>query len=290
MSCPTVSFEIFPPKTMPASFKLWECMARLRAFDPKYISVTYGAQGGVQDQTRDTALAVMEQTDLPVAGHLTAARASKADVLARADGFAQAGIRDIVALRGDPDTPGAAFEPHPEGFSSSVDLVSALAETGKFDKIRVGAYPEAHPCSTSCQQNIDFLKAKIDAGASEAITQFFFEAETFLRFRDACADAGITAPIIPGILPIANWKKARSFATRCGASVPLWLDEAFAKATRDDRQELLSLAVTSELCSTLVEEGADHLHIYTLNSPRLTERLCLALGLEAKVAQIRDVA
>lgn len=287
MSAPRVSFEIFPPKNVKASFKLWECMARLSAFEPDFISVTHGPQGSAL--TRDTAMAVREQTELPIAGHLTAARASKAEVLARADQLAEAGIRDIVALRGDPETPGSAFDAHADGFRDSVELVEALAKTGKFN-IRVGAYPEAHPCSTSWQQNIDFLKAKFDAGANEAITQFFFEADTFLRFRDACADAGITAPIIPGILPIANWKKLQSFAERCGASLPSWLEDAFAKAVRDNRQDLLSIAVTSELCSDLMEEGVDRFHIYTLNMPHLTERLCLALGLTPKRVDLRNVA
>lgn len=289
MSRPAVSFEIFPPATVPASFKLWDSLSRLQYFAPEFISVTYGAQGSTQDITRDTAMAVMEQTDLPVAAHLTAARASKADVLARAAGFAKAGVKDIVALRGDAETPGAAFEPHPDGFANSIDLIEALADQGDFN-IRVGAYPESHPDAASAKQNIDWLKAKIDAGACAAITQFFFEADTFLRFRDACADAGITAPIIPGILPITNWKRARKFALNCGATVPAWLDQSFETATRDDREELLSLAVTTELCSDLLEEGVDHLHIYTLNSAHLTEQICIALGITPEMPALRNVA
>jgi len=288
MPVPSVSFEIFPPASVKASFKLWDAMARLQAFGPEYLSVTYGAQGGVQDRTLDSALAVMDQTGLPVAAHLTAARASKADVMARATGFAEAGIKDIVALRGDPDR-GAQFEAHPDGFASSVELIAALAKLDAF-KIRVGAYPESHPDAASMSQNIDFLKAKFDAGASEAITQFFFEAETFLRFRDACADAGITQPIIPGILPVTNWKRARKFAGDCGASVPAWLDHGFETAQRDGREELFSLAVTTELCDTLVDEGVEHLHIYTLNTARLTERMLTALGLEAQPVSVRNVA
>lgn len=288
MPAPSVSFEIFPPATMTASFKLWDAMARLSTFAPDYVSVTYGAQGSSQDRTLDTARAVTEQTGLPVAAHLTAARASKADVMKRAEGFAAAGITNIVALRGDAETPGAAFEPHPEGFASSIELVRALADTGNF-KIRVGAYPESHASATSMQQNIDFLKAKFDAGASEAITQFFFEADTFLRFRDACDKAGITQPIIPGILPPTNWPRTKSFAERCGASVPDWLDQAFATAIRDERADLLSLAVTTELCSKLTDEGVEHMHIYTLNSAYLTERLCMALGLAPEQPMLRPV-
>lgn len=289
MPVPTVSFEIFPPANVTTSFKLWDSMVRLQAFSPEYLSVTYGAQGGVQERTLDTVKAVMQQTGLPVAAHLTASRQTRAEVMARAQGFADAGISEIVALRGDPETPGAKFEPHPDGFASSLELIKALAELNAF-KIRVGAYPEAHPESASFQQNIDFLKTKFDAGADEAITQFFFEADTFLRFRDACVKAGITQPIIPGILPIGNWTRAKSFAQRCGTSVPDWLDQAFETAKRDDREDLLSLAVTSELCTKLVEEGSDHLHIYTLNSARLTERLCTALGLVPAPVQLRNVA
>lgn len=289
MSRPALSFEIFPPASVPASFKLWESLSRLQYFSPEFISVTYGAQGSTQDITRDTALAVIEQTDLPVAAHLTAARASKADVLARAAGFAKAGVKNIVALRGDADSQDVAFQPHPEGFDNSIELIEALADTQNFN-IRVGAYPESHPDAASQKQNINWLKAKIDAGACEAITQFFFEADTFLRFRDACADAGINAPIIPGILPISNWKRARNFALRCGASVPASLDQAFEKAIRDDREDLLSLAVTTELCSTLLDEGTEHLHIYTLNSAKLTEEICIALGMTPEMPALRNVA
>ena len=289
MPCPSISFEVFPPATLPASFRLWDAMARLQAFQPDYISVTYGAQGSDQTPTLETAQSMIEQTGLPVGAHLTIARASREDVLAQAQRYFEIGVRDIVALRGDGDAPGAPFTPHPEGFTSSVELVEALAAQGRF-RIRVGAYPESHPAAASPQQNIDYLKAKFDAGADEAITQFFFEPQTFLRFRDACAKAGIDKRIVPGILPIANWAKVRRFANSCGASVPAWLDQAFETAVRDDREALLGLAVTTELASKLVEEGVDHLHIYTLNSARLTDQLCTALGVEARPVQLRNVA
>lgn len=289
MTAPTVSFEVFPPANMRASFKLWEAMARLQQFSPEYVSVTYGAQGSAQDGTPDTARAVMEQTGLPVAAHLTAARASKKDVLARAQGFADFGITEVVALRGDAEEPNAPFVPHPDGFESSVELVRALADMNAF-RIRVGAYPESHPSAASEQQNIDFLKAKFDAGAHEAITQFFFEADTFLRFRDRCVKAGITQKIIPGILPVTNWKRARGFAQNCGALVPEWLDQGFDTAIRDGREDLYSLAVTSELCTKLVENGVDHFHIYTLNTARLSEQLCVALGVPITPVAVRNVA
>ena len=173
MPSPSVSFEVFPPATLPASFRLWEAMARLQAFQPDYVSVTYGAQGSDQGRTLEAAQSLIDQTGLPIAAHLTCARASKEEVLAQAGRFYDAGIRDIVALRGDGDAPGAPFAPHPNGFQSSIELIEALASQNRF-RIRVGAYPECHPDAASPQQNIDFLKAKLDAGAEEAITQFFF--------------------------------------------------------------------------------------------------------------------
>ena len=289
MPAPRVSFEIFPPASITASFRLWEAMARLQAFSPDYISVTYGAQGSVQDRTLDTAQAVMQQTGLPIAAHLTSARASRDEVLARAESFADAGIEQIVALRGDPEKPGTDYTPHPDGFQSSIELVKALAAMKRF-RIRVGAYPESHISAASRAQNIDFLKAKFDAGADEAITQFFFQADTFLRFRDECDKAGVKNPVVPGILPPANWTRTRRFAKSCGAHVPGWLDQAFKTARRDQREDLLALTVTSELCSRLVREGVERFHIYTLNSAHLTERLCIALGLNAQQPSLRNVA
>ncbi len=289
MTRPALSFEIFPPANLPASFKLWDTVTRLQAFAPEFLSVTYGAQGSQQGRTAETLRAIHGQTDLRLAAHLTAARASKSDILARAEEFAEMGVTDIVALRGDGAGPGGPFEPHPDGFKSSVELVAALAKTGNYN-IRVGAYPDGHPDAKSAAQNIDFLKAKFDAGATEAITQFFFEPDSFLRFRDACVKAGITNPIIPGILPIANWNRVRGFAERCGAQVPGWLDQAFETAIRDDRHDLLSIAVTTELCSKLLEEGVSHLHLYSLNSARMSEQLCTALGCAPVAPPLRNVA
>ncbi|MCW8844126.1 MAG: methylenetetrahydrofolate reductase, partial [Rhodobacteraceae bacterium] len=168
-------------------------------------------------------------------------------------------------------------------FANSVELIEALSQTGDFT-IRVGAYPDKHPEAADSQADIDWLKRKIDAGASEALTQFFFEPETFLRFRDNCVKAGIDAPIIPGILPIENWKGARNFARRCGTEIPAWVDEAFAKAERDGRTDLLATAICTELCSDLIDEGVDSLHFYTLNRPELTRDVCHALGVTPRVA------
>lgn len=283
-----ISFEFFPPKTLEASFRLWDTIHALAPLEPRFVSVTYGAGGTTRELTREAVGTLHKATGLNVAAHLTCVDASREETLAIADQFAEAGVTEIVALRGDPPKGSGGFTPHPEGFGNSCELISALAETGKFT-IRVGAYPEKHPEATDHAADIDWLKRKIDAGANEAITQFFFEAETFLRFRDACADAGITVPIIPGVLPVENWTGARKFATSCGTRIPAWVDDAFDKAIRDNRQDLLATALATELCSDLIEGGVEDLHFYTLNRPNLTRDVCHALGVTPKVT-LRDVA
>ena len=181
------------------------------------------------------------------------------------------------------------FAPHPDGFANSCELISALADTGHFT-IRVGAYPETHPEAADTSADIDWLKSKIDAGACEAITQFFFEADTFFRFRDACVKAGIEAPIIPGILPIENWQGAKRFAQACGTSVPTWLSAAFERAEQDGRHDLLAIAQATELCSDLIDGGVEQLHFYTLNRPELTRDICHALGVTSRPTSLRQVA
>lgn len=289
MSAPAVSFEVFPPRSIDASFKLWDTAQALAPLAPRFFSVTYGAGGSTRDLTHDAAYTLRKTSGLPVAAHLTCVGASKAETMATAQRFAKAGVSDLVALRGDAPEGSERFEPHPEGFANSVELIAALAETEKFT-LRVGAYPEKHPEAASQQDNINWLKAKMDAGADEAITQFFFEADTFLRFRDDCVKAGITAPITPGILPVTNWKNARAFAQRCGTSVPAWLDQAFEAAIRDDRHDLLARAICTEMCSELVDEGVDAMHFYTLNRPELTREVCHALGVTQAQTGVRDVA
>lgn len=279
MPVPAISFEFFPPRDLEASFTLFETVQTLGAYKPRFVSVTYGAGGTTRDITRDAVATLHKHTGLNVAAHLTCVDASRQETLTIADQFAKAGVTDIVALRGDPPKGADGFTPHENGFASSVELINALAQQNRFN-IRVGAYPERHPEATSDDADIDWLKAKIDAGATEAITQFFFEAETFLRFRDRCTKAGITAPIIPGILPIENWTGTRKFAERCGANVPQWLIDAYAKAQRDDREQLLSISIATELCSDLMDEGVDALHFYTLNKPDLTREICHAIGIQ----------
>ena len=288
MNPPAVSFEFFPPQNLEASFRLWDTVQTLAPLDPKFVSVTYGAGGTTRDLTRDAVATLHKSSGLNVAAHLTCVNATKEETLAIAADFAKSGVKELVALRGDAPKGQSKFTPCEGGFANSIELIEALAKTGDF-KIRVGAYPDRHPEAESTRADIDWLKAKLDAGASEAITQFFFEADTFLRFRDECVKAGIDAPILPGILPIENWKGTRNFAQRCGTLVPAWLEDAFEKAERDDRSDLLATAICTELCSDLMAEGVDALHFYTLNRPELTRDVCHALGVVPRV-ELQNVA
>lgn len=280
---PNVSFEFFPPQSLEASFRLWDTLGTLAPLAPEFVSVTYGAGGTTRDLTHDAVKTINANYGVPVAAHLTCVDATRAETLAIADSYARAGVTRIVALRGDAPKGSDGFRPNPDGFASSVDLVEALAQTGQFD-IAVGAYPDPHPDAADLAACVEFLKRKTDAGATTAITQFFFESDTFFRFRDACVAAGITARIIPGILPVNNWTRVRGFASRCGAVIPAWLDDAYAAAIRDGREQLLSTALCSELCTELLEGGVEDLHFYTLNSPDLTREVCAALGVTPRVA------
>ena len=281
-----VSFEIFPPQDTQAAARLSEAVSALAPLSPDFISVTYGAGGGTRSQTQDTLTTLQRNHGVQVAAHLTCVGASRAQTLDTAAAYAAAGVRQIVVLRGDAPQGAARFTPHPDGFANTVELIAALAKTGQFT-LRVGAYPERHPDAANAQADVDWLKRKIDAGASSAITQFFFEADTFLRFRDACTKAGITAPIIPGILPIHSWAGAKRFAQRCGASVPTRLDEGFTAATRDGRERLFALTQCATLCERLLTEGVANLHFYTLNAADLTRDVVRALGLAPDFALSR---
>lgn len=282
MPTPRISFEFFPPQSLDASFRLWETVQALAPMQPAFVSVTYGAGGTTRTLTHEAVSTIHRNYGLPVAAHLTCVDATKTETLAIAEAYAAAGVTEIVALRGDAPKGAQRFVPHPLGFANSVELVEKLARTGKF-KIRVGAYPERHPDAADSTSDVTWLKRKIDAGASSAITQFFFDADTFFRFRDACVRAGITAPIIPGILPITSWEGARKFARRCGTSVPQKLDEAFATAARDGREELLALTQCTSLCDKLLQGGVEDLHFYTLNRPHLTREVTRALGILPEV-------
>lgn len=276
---PRISFEFFPPKTPRAAVQLWESVERLAPLGPSFVSVTYGAGGTTRDRTLAAILAIRERARLEVAGHLTCVGATRDEVLKVARGYAKLGCRRIVALRGDPPAGAGSFQPHPRGFSGSVELIAALAGMGQFE-IFVGAYPEKHPEAADTRADIEHLKRKIDAGAAGAITQFFFENETFYRFRDACAAAGITAPILPGILPIDDFEKTAGFAARCGTAVPDWMHRAYAHAETQADHDLLSVAIAAEQCDDLLSNGVPHLHLYTLNKPELPWQVCRALGVE----------
>ena len=278
LQIPKVSFEFFPPKTLQASFNLWESLRILTPLNPNFVSVTYGAGGSTRKLTQEMTETIRHKYQLDVAAHLTCVDASKDETLAVADAYMKSGVTQIVALRGDPPN-GTGFVPHAQGFSNAIELVTALANAG-VDKIHVGAYPEPHPEARYKDADVDWLKRKIDAGASSAITQFFFDSDIFLRFRDRCVKAGITAPIIPGILPIENWDNAKKFAARCGASTPASLDAEFAMAKRNKVEDILSVVVATDLCADLMAEGVDAFHFYTLNKPHLTRDVCLALGIE----------
>lgn len=289
MSAPRISFEFFPPKTLEASFRLWETVRMLAPLNPEFVSVTYGAGGTTRQLTHEAVTTIGREFDLNVAAHLTCVDATRAETLEIARSYAAAGVREIVALRGDQPGNQGRFTPHAEGFADSVELIEGLKALGDFN-IRVGAYPEPHPEATSADADIQWLKRKFEAGADSAITQFFFEAETFFRFRDAADKAGIdTTKIVPGIIPIESWAGVRRFALAAGATVPAWLDDAYAKAARDGREELLSTALCTELCDTLLIEGAPALHFYTMNRAVLTRDVCYALGVTPTVA-LQNVA
>ena len=281
MTTPKLSFEFFPPKNLSASFKLWDAVRALAPFDPSFVSVTYGAGGTTRQLTQEAVKTLHDETGLRVAGHLTCVDATRDETLAIAADYARAGVRDIVALRGDAPKGAVGFAAHPDGFQSSVELIAALAAKGTFD-IHVGAYPETHPDAASRRADIAYLKRKFDAGATGAITQFFFEADTFLRFRDDCVAAGIDAPIIPGILPVENWAGAQRFAQSCGTQIPQVIADGFNNAVRDGTQSLFATAIAAELCDDLICEGVDHLHFYTLNRAELTQDVCHALGFSRK--------
>ena len=286
---PRISFEFFPPKTLDASFKLSETVRMLAPLAPEFVSVTYGAGGTTRKLTHEAVEAIQRNYGLNVAAHLTCVDASRAETLEIADAYAAAGVTEIVALRGDPPKGSGGFTPHPEGFASSIDLIEALAATGKFT-LRVGAYPDRHPEAASDTADVDYLKRKLDAGAHSAITQFFFGADTFFRFRDRCAAAGITAPILPGIVPIDNWKGVRKFAVACGTIIPPQVDAAYDAAIAEGRERDLSIALCTDLCRDLMAGGVDHLHFYTLNKPHLTRDVCAALGVPSTAPTLEQVA
>ncbi|MEM1151492.1 MAG: methylenetetrahydrofolate reductase [NAD(P)H] [Pseudomonadota bacterium] len=283
---PTVSFEFFPPKNEAMSERLWECVRRLEPMAPKFVSVTYGAGGTTRDRTHDTVRRLSQETSLTPAAHLTCVDATRAEVHEVAEDYWQAGVKHIVALRGDsPDGMGEPFKAHPGGYGSSVELVRGLRahrpELGKCFEVSVACYPERHPESTGWDGDMDILRAKQDAGADRAITQFFFEPDTFFRFRDRVAAAGIDLPIVPGIMLQPNFKALQRIAKLCQATLPDWLCALYEGLDEeDDTRDLITANVAAELCHCLAEQGVDTFHFYTLNRAQLALSTCYLLGLK----------
>ncbi|PZQ52152.1 MAG: methylenetetrahydrofolate reductase [NAD(P)H] [Rhodovulum sulfidophilum] len=274
---PSLSFEFFPPHSPEASLRLWRSVERLAPLGPRFVSVTYGAGGTTRDRTFAAIQAILDRARLNVAGHLTCVGATREETLDVARNYARLGVRRIVGLRGDPPKGQTRFTPHPDGFESAAELVTALRRAGDFE-ISVAAYPEKHPEAESLESDIANLRRKLEAGASNALTQFFFENADFLRFRDLCAKAGITAPIHPGILPVENFQKMTNFAARCQARVPDWMHAAYEKTSTPEDSYSLSIELARKQIEALIAEGVDHLHLYTLNNPNLSYDLCVALG------------
>lgn len=280
----SVSFEFFPPQTDQAARQLWGAIERLAPLAPEFISVTYGAGGSTRERTHATVKRVLNETSLRPAAHLTCVGASHEEIDVIADDYWQSGVRHIVALRGDPPD-GGGFTAHPRGYGNAAELVTGLAKRHAFE-ISVAAYPEVHPEASSAASDLDNLKRKFDAGASRAITQYFFDADTYLRFRDRALAAGIQAPIVPGILPVTNFARLKDFSERCGTSVPDWIGKLFEGLdSAPEIRQLVSATVTAELCTRLVDHGVSDFHFYTLNRSELTLAICRILGVFPQTEQ-----
>ncbi|MEZ5647633.1 MAG: methylenetetrahydrofolate reductase [NAD(P)H] [Alphaproteobacteria bacterium] len=285
MTAPRVSFEFFPPHSEAEAAKLWETIRKLESLRPQFVSVTYGAGGSTRERTDRIVRRIKSETPLTPAAHLTCVGASCLDIDHLAQEWWNAGITSIVALRGDPPAGELKYTPHPEGYINAAALVRGLSKIANFD-ISVAAYPEKHPDSPTITADIDNLKHKFDNGARRGITQFFFEADTFLRFRDTCTAAGISAPIIPGILPVTNFAKIVQFAARCGTTVPNWMADLFHGLEDDhETRALVAASIATELCQKLAREGVEDFHFYTLNRPALTYAICRRLGVQPVSAE-----
>jgi methylenetetrahydrofolate reductase (NADPH) len=276
---PSVSFEFFPPGTPEMEKKLWQALERLAPLSPGFVSVTYGAGGSTRQRTHDTVVAIHQRLNLRPAAHLTCVGASRDEIRDVAERYWQAGVRHIVALRGDPAEGEGIFKPHPQGYANAAELVAGLKRIADFE-ISVAAHPEVHPEAFSPQADLDNLKRKWEAGATRAITQYFFDVEVFLRFRDRLAANRIDLPVIPGILPVTNFEQVKKFSARCGATVPRWLADFFEGIDEDpETRKLVAAHVTGEQCRMLQDEGVREFHFYTLNRPELSRAICRLLGI-----------
>jgi methylenetetrahydrofolate reductase (NADPH) len=281
-----VSFEFFPPKTDEMDRTLWESISRLAPLAPNFVSVTYGAGGSTRERTHATVKRILNETALTPAAHLTCVAATCQDIDAVIRAYYEAGVRHIVALRGDPPGGvGERYAPHPGGYLNGADLVAGIRRIADIE-VSVAAYPEKHPDSPSVEADIDMLEAKVDAGATRAMTQFFFENELYFRYLERVRARGIRIPIVPGILPVQNFKQAKSFASRCGASVPDWLAERFDGLDDDpSTRKLIAAAVAAEQVLDLVDQGVTDFHFYTMNRADLVFAVCHLLGLRPEVKQ-----
>ena len=279
-----VSFEFFPPHSEQMQETLWKSIQRLQPLAPSFVSVTYGADGSTRERTHDVVQRIVNETDLTVAPHLTCVNAKCGEIDDIAREYWDMGIRHLVALRGDAPAGTETYKPTPGGYAYAADLVAGLRKVADFD-ISVAAYPEVHPEAPSPEFDLDHLKRKLDAGASRAITQFFFDTDTFLRFRDLAGAAGIDSHIVPGVLPITRFPQLQRFAARCGASVPDWLAERFAGLDDDaETRQLIAASVAIDQVRKLQSEGVDEFHFYTLNRSELTVAICHALGVRSAAA------
>jgi methylenetetrahydrofolate reductase (NADPH) len=285
-----VSFEFFPPADAAMETTLWHSVQRLAPLAPCFVSVTYGADGSTRERTHNVVTRIQQETTLTSAPHLTCIGAARGQILDIARGYWDQGIRHMVALRGDPPRGHAGYAPHPQGFAYAADLVAGLKGVAPFE-VSVAAYPEVHPQARSADADLENLKRKVDAGATRAITQFFYDSGVFLRFRDRCAATGIRAPIVPGILPITRFPQVLRFAQTCGAGIPDWLRERFNGLDEDpETRRLIAASVAIEQVQALVRHGVQEFHFYTLNRAELTYAICHALGLRPLPAQVQAAA
>ncbi len=285
-----VSFEFFPPKSEKMEEQLWSAIEMLTPLSPRFVAVTYGAGGTTRERTHATVARIARETTIPAAAHLTCVDASRDEVDEIARAYWAAGVRHIVALRGDPSTPGAKFQAHPQGYRNAADLVAGLTKIAPFE-ISVAAYPECHPDSPSVAADLDNLKAKIDAGATRATTQFFFEPECFFRFRDRVAAAGMDIEILPGIMPVTNFGAISRMATMNGTAVPRWLGRLFDGLDElPAARQLVAATIAAELCRKLYAGGVRHFHFYTLNRAELSYAICHLLGVRAKTRVLEAAA
>ena len=286
-----ISFEFSPPKTAEAEESLWQAIRRLEPLNPEFVSVTYGAGGSTRDRTHRTVVRMLKETSLKPAAHLTCVEASRDEVDEVARAYWDAGIRHIVALRGDPPGQiGGAYTPRADGYCNATELTEGIRAIGPFE-VSVGLYPHVHPESPSIEHDIDVLKAKIDAGATRAITQFFFDIDGFLRFMERVRKAGVTIPISPGIMPVTNYKGLTKMAGPIGITLPSWLANLFDGLDKDpETRRLISASVATEMCARLAEEGFSDFHFYTLNRAELVYAICRVLGVREPDSPPKEAA